>query len=560
MLPVKSPCGLKGSLEPFDLIVVGGGCNGTGIARDAAMRGLKVLLLEKNDFSAGTTGASSGMIHGGPRYLQYEVGTTKLACQDANYIRKIAPHLCFRIPFLVPVLREEDPSLLAGLRLELVETFFEAYDRYSPIKGGKPHTRLSKKEAIGLEPCLSEDVIGAVTFDEWGIDTARLCVANALAARENGATVRNHTEVKRILREGNRVVGVVVRNRITGLEEECRGKILFNATGPWVPKLCEMAGVQVRLRPAKGIHLILDRRITNVAVVSKAIDGRQIFINPHENTTLVGTTDDDYYGDLDDIPVTEDEVEYLLQGMERVYPDIRKARIISTWRGVRPTLWGEDVYEDELSREHEIFDHETRDGVSGLLTMAGGKLASYRIMAEEATDLVCRKLGVTAPCRTHVVPLPGGGSVPDPREIAKEFQIDPYVARRLISRHGSLVRSVLKETKEHPAEKSVVCTNEPVIAAEIRYAIREEWAMTLGDLLRRTRLAMGPCQGTDCLLPAVQILAEERSLPADEKIRELKTFLDQSWTARRAILKGPQLAQEEMMQEVFQGVLDLGNL
>ncbi len=546
--------------ESFDLIVVGGGCNGTGIARDAAMRGLKVLLLEKKDFSAGTTGASSGMIHGGPRYLQYEVGTTKLACKDAGYIRKIAPHLCFRIPFLVPVLGEGDASFVANLRLELVETFFEAYDRYSPIKGGRPHTRLSRKEAVGLEPSLAEDVIGAVTFDEWGIDTARLCVANALAAKKEGAKVRNHTEVKRVIREGGRVVGVVVWDLLSGLEEECRGRILFNATGPWVSRFCEMAGVQVRLRPAKGIHLILDRRITNVAVVSKAIDGRQIFINPHENTTLVGTTDDDYYGDLDDIPVTEDEVEYLLQGMERVYPEIRKARIISTWRGVRPTLWGQDLYEDELSREHEIFDHEIRDSLPGLLTIAGGKLASFRIMAEEATDLVCEKLKSAIRCTTHLVPLPGGEETPTAAQIAKEYEIDPYVARRLISRHGSDVRSVLNRTREKPEEKAIVCTNEPVIAAEIRYAIQEEWASTLGDLLRRTRLAMGSCQGTECILPAVQILSDERGFEADEKLQELKKFLQESWTARRVILKGPQIAQEEMMQEIFQGVLDLGNL
>lgn len=546
--------------ELFDLIVIGGGCNGTGIARDAAMRGLKVLLLEKNDFSAGTTGASSGMIHGGPRYLQYEVGTTKLACQDANYIRQIAPHLCFRIPFLVPVLKEEDSSWKASLRLELVETFFEAYDRFSQIKGGRPHTRLSKKETLELEPSLKEEVIGAVTFDEWGINTQRLCIVNAIAARENGATVKNHTEVKRILREENRIVGVIARDLLTGIETEYRSRILFNAAGPWVPKICEMAGVEVKLRPGKGIHLILDRRITNVAVVSKCIDGRQIFINPHENTTLLGTTDDDYYGDLDDIPVTEDEVEYLLQGMERVYPEIRKARIVSTWRGVRPTLWGQDLYEDELSREHEIFDHETRDGLKGFSSIAGGKLASYRAMAEEATDFLCKKLGNSFPCRTHQVPLPGGEAHLEPAEIASEFQIHPYVARRLVDRHGARARRVLDPVREDPSLKAIVCSTEPVVEVEIRYAVREELTVNLSDLMRRTRLAMGSCQGSECLVPAAQILGEERRLEADETVRILKEYLQEAWKARRSILKGTQIVQEEMLQEIFQGVLDLGNI
>ncbi len=544
----------------FDLIVIGGGCNGTGIARDAAMRGLKVLLLEKKDFAAATTGASSGMIHGGPRYMLYEVGTTKLASRDANDIRKIAPHLVFRIPFLVPQLKEDAPNWLAKYRLELMETFFEAYDRFSPLKGGKPHTRLSKEEAQELEPCLIDDVVGAVTFDEWGIDTQRLCAANALAVKEYGGIARNHTEVRKILREGDRVVGVLVRDLLSGTETTYYSKIVFNATGPWVPKICEMAGVTVRLRPSKGIHLVLDRRITNVAVVSKCIDGRQIFINPHENTTLLGTTDDDYYGDLDDIPVTEDEIEYLLQGMERVYPDIRKARIVTTWRGIRPTLWGQDVYEDRLSREHEIFDHEKRDGLKGFLSMAGGKLASFRIMAEEATDFVCKKLGVRSSCTTHIVPLPGGDSIPDPKENAEEFSIHPYVARRLISRQGGRTRNLLSPSHDKPDQKAIVCVTEPVTEAEIRYAIREEWASTLGDLQRRTRLAIGSCQGSECLLPAVQILAEERKLTGKEKIDELKGFLQESWSARTPILKGPQLAQEEMMQEIFQGVLDLGNL
>ncbi len=543
--------------EIFDVIVMGGGCNGTGIARDAAMRGLKVLLLEKKDFSAGTTGASSGMIHGGPRYLLYEVGTTKLACRDADYIRKIAPHLCFRIPFVVPMLKEEGPAWAAHFQLELFEAFFESYDRYSRMKGGKPHTRLSKEETLELDPAVSQDVVGAITFDEWGINTQRLCVANALAVKEYGGSVRNHTEVRKILKEGDRVVGVVVRDLTNGMEKEYRSKILFNATGPWVPKICEMAGVEVKLRPGKGIHLILDRRITNVAIVSKCIDGRQIFINPHENTTLLGTTDDDYYGDLDDIPVTEDEVEYLLQGMERTYPDIRRARIISTWRGVRPTLWGIDAYEDALSREHEVFDHEKRDGVPGFLSMGGGKLSSFRIMAEEATDLICQKLNVEANCTTHTVPLPGGDDIPDPVELGDEYDIHPFIVRRLIGRHGGRAREILKMTKAHPGEKAIVCTTEPVIAAEIRYVIRNEWATTLGDLLRRTRLAMGSCQGTECLLPALQILAEEKKLTISERITELKNFLEESWKARKSILSGSQVAQEEVLQEIFQGVLDL---
>lgn len=548
-------------VETYDLIVIGGGCNGTGIARDAAMRGLKTLLVEKNDFSAGTTGASSGMIHGGPRYMQYEIGTTKLACQDAAAIRHIAPHLCFRIPFLVPVRQENKAKLKALWSLELVETFFEAYDRFSPMKGGKSHTRLSKEEVQKLEPSLPSDTLGAITFDEWGIDTQRLCVSNALSARDFGATIRNHTLVKQILRDRDLVYGVVTRHTKTGEELTIRAKMVFNATGPWAPQLAAMAGVEVKLRPSKGIHLLFDRRLTNMAVISQCIDGRQIFINPHENTTLLGTTDDDYFGDLDNIPVTEDEIEYLLEGIAPVFPEIRQARIITTWRGVRPTLYGRGVYEDELSREHEIVDHEERDGVSGLLTMLGGKLASFRIMAEEATDLICKKLHSNQPCRTAVVPLPGGASVPEPQHLASEFNIHPYVAERLIFRQGGKAKELLQRKD---FSKTIICPCEPVTTGEAQHAIVDEGALTLSDVRRRTRLGMGPCQGCLCTLPAASLLEEGRSQgsplqQSGDFISDIKDFLQDNWVARAPILRGDQVAQEEMLQMIFQGVLDLGN-
>ncbi|MBI2981658.1 MAG: FAD-dependent oxidoreductase [Deltaproteobacteria bacterium] len=523
------------------------------------MRGFKTLLLEKKDFAAGTTGASSGMIHGGPRYLLSDPKTTKLSSQDAGYIRKIAPHLCFRIPFLYPVVKGRKSFLKRRIELGLVETFFQAYDRYSKLKGGMPHTRLTKEETWELEPAVSKDIVGAVTFDEWGIDTARLCLLNALDARNHGATVRNHTEVTRIIREGDSVIGLVARNLLHGDESEYRSSILFNATGPWAPRFAAMAGVNVKLRPSKGIHLVLDRRITNVAVISRCIDGREIFINPHENFTLLGTTDDDFYGDPDQIPVTEDEVEYLLQGMERTYPEIRKARVISTTRGIRPTLFGDEVYESALSRDHRIFDHEKEEGVKGILSMAGGKLAAYRQMAEEATDKICERLKRRSHCKTDREPLPGGDSPPNSNDIALEFDLHPFVAGRLVARHGGLAKTVLNPAREKPAEKRIVCPCEPITAREIGYAVEEEMAETLGDLQRRTSLAKGPCQGCQCLLPALEILSPH------DPIRELKSFLEESWEARKTLItapstaSGPLLAQEEMLHMIYEGVLDLGN-
>ncbi|HKY62839.1 MAG TPA: glycerol-3-phosphate dehydrogenase/oxidase, partial [bacterium] len=457
----------------FDLIVIGGGVNGCGIARDAAMRGFKTALIEKNDFGSGTTGASSQMIHGGARYLLSDVKTTRLSSIDSGYIQKIVPHLLFRIPFLFPVLRKPGKSEFARkIYLEALEAYFEAYDKYSALKNGKPHTRLSPEEAHSLEPDLVDGLIGAVTFDEWGIDSFRLCLANVLSAAEHGCEAFNHTEVTEILKEGGRVVGARVRDAISGERRELRAKLVFNAAGPWVPRLAEMAGVEIKLRPAKGVHLVIDRRISNYAIMATAIDGRSIFMMPYQNTTVVGTTDDDYFGDPDEIPILEDEVEYLLDGIEQVFPRIRQARIINAWAGVRPTLYRRDAYEDDLSREHAIFDHEFRDKLPGFLSIAGGKLASYRLMAQEAVDAVCHKLGRISPCRTHQVPLPGGERSVDPEALAKEFGVPLFAVNRLVYRHGARALRILEQARERPAMGNLICQCEPVLECELRYAVR----------------------------------------------------------------------------------------
>lgn len=543
----------------FDLIVIGGGVNGCGIARDAAMRGFKTALVEKNDFGSGTTGASSQMIHGGARYLLSDVKTTRLSSIDSGYIQKIVPHLLFRIPFLFPVLKKPGKSEFARkVYLEALEAYFEAYDKYSALKNGKPHTRLNPEEAHSLEPDLVDGLVGAITFDEWGIDSFRLCLANVLSAVEHGCEAFNHSEVTEILKESGRISGVRVRDTLTGDRRELRGKIVFNAGGPWAPRLAEMAGVEVKLRPAKGVHLVIDRRISNYAIMATAIDGRSIFMMPFQNTTIVGTTDDDYFGDPDEIPILEDEIEYLLDGIEQVFPRIRQARIINAWAGVRPTLYHRGKYEDDLSREHAIFDHEARDRIPGFISIAGGKLASYRLMSQEAVDLVCHKLGRIAPCRTHQVPLPGGERSVDPEQLAKEFRVPLFAVNRLVYRHGSRAVRILEQTRERPAMGNLICQCEPVLECEIRHAVRHEWARTLGDLRRRTRFSIGPCEGTRCFMMGAQILGEELGWSAKETFEQLKAFMTKSWKGRAPILDGVSLQQEELCSATYYNVGNLG--
>ena len=540
-----------------DVVVIGGGVNGTGLARDCALRGMKVVLFEKTDLAIGASGNSSGMIHGGARYLTDEPSVTLTSCEDSGHVQRIAPHLVFRIPFLAPVqgTRVKDRVMLAAM-----DAFFAFYDRYQPLKGGKPHVRLTADEARAIEPGLAGDVSGAVTFDEWGIDGARLCIANARDAELHGARVHLHTEVISLLREEGehgRVCGVVARDRETGARIEVRARAVVSATGAWTPITARLAGAALRVRPGKGIHVLFDRRLSDYAVVAKAIDGRQIFYMPWQNLSYLGTTDDDFYGDLDDVRATTDEVRYLVEGVARVFPAVRSARVIGTTAGVRNTLFAWGPNEEDLSREHEIVDH-AKDGAPGLWSMIGGKLASYRIFAAEAADVLSRELGVKARCTTHERALPGGMRVPDARAVAERLRVPEVAARRLVYRHGSGVSAIEERVTRDRDERAVVCPCEPVMEAEVRHAVRAEAARDVADVARRTRLGLGSCGGMRCAHRCAQIVAHERGLSPSAAHRMAARFLVDRWQRRVVALDGIDVRQEELALGRWMGACGLG--
>ena len=537
-------------MTSYDLLVIGGGVNGTGIARDAAMRGLTTMLVEKKDFAAGSSGANSGMIHGGIRYLMNDPQVTKLACLDSGYIQRIAPHLLFRIPFLYPVSPKKpgEPSLADRALLYGAECYFEAYDKYQPLKNGKPHTRLTDEELHELEPGIVSGTLGAVTMDEYGIDPFRLCALNARSAAAHGATIRNHTVVTRLLREGAAVVGAEIEDARTGAREEVRARAVLNAGGPWAPKIAALAGVAVRIRPGKGVHLTLDRRLSNYGIICKAVDGRDVFVMPHEDSSIIGTTDDDFYGDPDELTVTQDEVEYLLQAVEHTFPSVRSARVLRAWAGVRPTLFAYGPLEDALSRDHHIYDHE-EDGAPGFYSIVGGKLASFRAMAQEAVDLIAHKAGNSQPCRTHEVPLPGGeAAAPSAETLGREHTVPSYAAARISYRHGAEAERILSLAEERPELRAFACSCEGVTFAELLFSLREEFASSLTDLRRRCRLGMGVCQGARCGGPAAALLAGELGLSHEKALAEANAFLDERWKGHRPVLAGDGLAQAELFQ------------
>lgn len=535
-----------GNEADVDVIVIGGGVNGTGVARDAVLRGMRVALFERNDIGFGASGNSSGMIHGGPRYLTYNPDVTYTSCLDSGHIQRIASHLLFRIPFLVPVY--ERASLATRVQLAAYDGFFELYDRYQDLKRGKKHLRLSAEEMQRLEPGLVPTA-GGVSFDEWGIDGVRLCVGNLVDVMERGGEAYVHCTVTELLRrEDGRVYGVRYRDRRTGAVGIKTARAVVNATGAWAPvtaALGRLPRTAARLRPGKGIHVFLDRRLTNYAIVARAIDDRQVFLLPWQNMSVLGTTDDDFYGDLDDVVANSDEVRYLVEAIERVFPAVRSARAIGTWAGVRPTLYEWGVTEDALSREHAIVDHAD-DGADGLYSLLGGKLASYRLFSQEMTDVLARRFGVTAACQTHRLFLPGGDEPADPMQLVQRGGMEAVTATRLAYRHGSRSERVLERMLKNPREAAVVCPCEPVTEAEVRYVVEHEWAWSVDDVSRRTRLGLGACGGMRCAVRCGQIVADMTDRSPQDGFRMALAFL-QGAARRRLPALGPEQARQEAL-------------
>jgi glycerol-3-phosphate dehydrogenase len=536
---------VSAAASAHDVVVIGGGVTGAGVARDLSLRGLSVLLLEKGDWGAGTSGASSWMIHGGPRYLEFDWKTTRLSCLDAGHIVSIARNLVYRVVFLIPVLPHDRNNI------ERMETAMEVYDRFQPLKKAHPHRRLTGDEARQAEPGLSRDVLAAVTMEEWGVDPHRLTYANVQDAVAHGARTMNHTRVVELVRDAGKVIGVRYRT-VDGAKSEARARVVVNATGPWSPEVSALAGVRVELRPAKGIHIIYPHRISNFSISTESVDGRDLLMVAHGGFTLLGTTDDDFYGDLDSVDVLEDEVDYLLQGFERVFPSIRSYRAARTTAGVRPTLFRWRAYEDELSRRYEVIDHAAQ-GVEGFVTIAGGKLSMYRLMAEETSDAVCRKLGHQATSTTATRPLPGNESECEPAaDLAARCGIPALAAIKLQSRHGSNAEKVLDEG----GTPRVLCRCEPVTEAELIYATRHEQVRTLADAFRRTGVAAGPCAGASCVLRAAEVVGRELGWSASQRFDAAREFLRGSWLGRAPVLDHRGWAQEELAQGAYRGLVN----
>ncbi|MFX0053753.1 MAG: FAD-dependent oxidoreductase [Promethearchaeota archaeon] len=531
----------------FDVVVIGGGSTGTAVARDCALRGLKTLLLERDDIASATVGTCAGMISSGLKYMD-EPEIVDMCSEEVVHLNRIAHHIIMKNPILTPILEMSDLSTGGNFAAE--------YSKRAESRDVPPVLFLEPEDALEIEPLLNTNLIASMYFEEYFIDPFRLCLLQALDAREKGATIRTYCEVVDITTRDGSVESVTFYNRITGEIESASTQTIINAGGPWAHKIAALAGAKLDLRLNKGAHVILDRRVVNVGIIAKAVDGRMIYLFPHENTTLLGTTALDTWDDPDTLVATHDEIEYLLKSMEWVIPSIREARIIRTMEGVRPLVPTWKVPEGKVTRGYEVIDHES-EGVSGLVSFTGGKLVMCRHMAEAATDIVCQKIGFKAKCTTHKLPLPGMESDVDVLSLANDYDISQHALERMRARRGTQMLEILELVKERPEWRTTICTCEPVIEAEIRYSMRNEFPQTLNDLRRRVRLGTGPCQGTFCTYKAAAILADELDLVGADYLVDIMDFRAERWKGIRPPMRGTQLAQEEVAQGLYACV---GNL
>jgi len=504
----------------YDLVVIGGGCVGTAVAMLAAHAGMEVALVEKDDFGSKTSAASSEMIHGGLQYLaKLQFSIVRKSNQYAGRIMTSARHLVEPIAIVFPSYHG-GPVSSRALRL-LLRTYERYNTRYKHAPPGQP---LSAQQIVERIPGIrQEGLVGGTLYYEWGIDAPRMCLANALWAAQNGAWVRNHATVTGFERKDGRVAGVWIDDRRTGERLLLRGRVIVNATGPWADRLCELAGAGggPHIRPTKGVHLILPR-FGDTGLVLHFIDDRFGFIISRGPYSLIGTTDDDYYGLLDHGLVTRDEFGYLLQGAQRFLAGLSREDIVDTKWGVRPTAFAYGQIEDRLNRDHRIVDHEDT-GAPGFWSVYGGKLATHTWMAEDLLQQVCKKLGRRfTPVQDYR--LPGGPDVPVEQFIADKapqaaikYGLDPQDVASVIRRYGTRYESVLELTVDDPPLRRNLCrcvhNGRPVrrvLAAEVVYAVQQEMALTPADVGRRTGLDTGLCNRNRCLDAAAEVLRSLR--------------------------------------------------
>ncbi|HEX9833677.1 MAG TPA: glycerol-3-phosphate dehydrogenase/oxidase [Mycobacterium sp.] len=517
--------------EQFDVVVVGGGVVGAGAALDAATRGLKVALVEARDFASGTSSRSSKMFHGGLRYLeQLEFGLVREALHERELsLTTLAPHLVKPLPFLFPLTNRwwERPYVAAGIFL---------YDQLGGAKSVPPQKHMTKSGALRLAPGLKRSsLIGGIRYYDTVVDDARHTMTVARTAAHYGAVVRTSTQVVSLLREGDRVVGVEVRDSENGTVGRVRGHVVVNATGVWTDEIQALSKQRgrFRVRASKGVHIVVprDRIVSEVAIILRA-EKSVLFVIPWGTHWIIGTTDTDWNLDLAHPAATKADIDYILETVNTVLATpLTHDDIDGVYAGLRPLLAGESEETSKLSREHAV-----AVPAPGLVAIAGGKYTTYRVMAADAIDAAAEYVPArVAPSITEKVPLMGADGyfalINQTESVGAHYGLHPYRVRHLLDRYGSLIGEVLQMASEQGAARPDLLdpiTEAPVyLKVEAWYAAAAEGALHLEDILaRRMRISIEyPHRGVDCAREVAEVVAPVLGWNEGDIDREVKTYL-----------------------------------
>lgn len=536
-----------GDFSPMstDVIIIGGGATGAGIARDCALRGLKCILLERRDIATGATGRNHGLLHSGGRYAVNDRESAEECIKENLILKNIARHCIDDTKGLFITLPEDD--------LDYQKKFIKAC-----TDSGIEAVAIDPDLARYMEPSVNPDLVGAVVVPDGSIDPFRLTAANMIDATEHGAQVFTYCEVTGLIREGNKVIGVKVFDHKNRIQREFFAPIVVNAGGIWGQGIAEYADLKIRMFPAKGALLVMGHRINKMVINRCRKPADADILVPGDTICVIGTTSDRIpYDQIDNMEITPEEVDILFREGEKLAPSLRHTRVLRAYAGVRPLVaTDDDPSGRNVSRGIVLLDHAERDGLDGFITITGGKLMTYRLMAEWATDLVCKKLNVSKKCETADRTLPGSDESRD--EVNKKIvNIPKTISSSAVYRHGTRAKPMLENER---LDRSLVCECEAVTAGEVRYAVDNLDINNLVDLRRRTRVGMGTCQAELCACRAAGLMARFEVATPRQSTMQLNSFMEERWRGIQPIAWGEAMREAEFTSWIYQSLLGLNDV
>lgn len=512
-----------------EVLVIGGGATGTGIIRDLAMRGFKAVLVEKRDLSHGTTGRYHGLLHSGGRYAVKDPEAARECIEENMILRRIAPHCIEDTGGFFVVTPWDDP--------DFGDTFMKGCQ-----DTGIPVEEISISQMLKEEPLLNKGIVRCFRVPDGSADSFLTSESNAASARAYGAEILNYHEVKKLIKEGNKVTGAVCYDLVKDEEVTIYADLVVSATGAWAGKIAGSIGIEVHVIPGKGTMVAIAHRVLNTVVNRCKMPSDGDIIVPVHTVAIIGTTDV-RVTDPDHFAIEPWEVQLMLDEGEKLVPGTRDMRILRAWAGVRPLYQETSVVDTrDVTRAYTLLDHSTRDGVDGFITITGGKWTTFRQMAEVVVNRVCEKLGTQRECRTHLEPLPDIHN--EPRTGKGHYWLGARLAR----------------TEQNKEYGRLVCECELVTYDDVEHAILHGNAKTFDDIRRDVRLGMGPCQGGFCSYRATGILHTLRHPPVEETNVALRDFLQERWKGLKPILWGPQLKQERLDELMYLHVMNVDHL